>query len=281
MVPDVVSSTYIPSLERYLPHSWADPSLVSTKAAKSDDAAVAFATWNQRILLVVLTRVDPHPTQVRRPPPSQTQALDRLRQLFQQKQRRLIYLDFRLFMHLEYGSDWALTLWSARQLQRIRVASSDPPAPKRYKGGVGVGVGVGGSSSLLADAAQGAAALRSITHSTWWEWNLGSTLLFWRWGTALPRQHARDGIPICVMGELQKAPSQQRAPSSSRLEWRSLVLSCQGHRTPRVATPKTQDILDDVISILLSRQPPYPREREGCHGSSAPRHAHQHPSHRH
>jgi hypothetical protein len=102
-----------------------------------------------------------------------------------------------------------LTLRSARQLQRIRVASSEPPAPKRYKGGVGVG----GSSSLLADAAQGAAALRSITHSTWWEWNLGSTLLFWRWGTALPRQHDRDDIPICVMGELPKAPSQQRAPS--------------------------------------------------------------------
>jgi hypothetical protein len=83
MVPNVDSSTYLPSLERYLTHSWTDPSLVSTKAAKSDDAAVAFATWNQRILLVVLPRVDPHPTQVRRPPPSPTQALDRLRQLFQ------------------------------------------------------------------------------------------------------------------------------------------------------------------------------------------------------
>jgi hypothetical protein len=70
-----------------------------------------------------------------------------------------------------------------------------------------------GSSSLLADAAQGAAALRSIAHSTWWEWNLGSTLLFWRWGTALPRQHVRDGIQICVMGKLPKAPIQQRAPS--------------------------------------------------------------------
>jgi hypothetical protein len=211
MVPDVASSTYLPSLERCLPHSLADPSLVSTKAAKSDDAAVAFATWNQRILLVVLPRVDPNSTQVRSPPPSPTQNLDRSRQLFQQKQRRLIYLDFRRFMHLEYGSDWALTLRSARQLQRIIVASSEPPAPMRYKGGVGVGVA--GSSSLLADAAQGAAALRSIAHSTWREWNLGSTLLFWRWGTALPRQHVRDGIPICVMGGLPKAPIQQRAPS--------------------------------------------------------------------
>jgi hypothetical protein len=133
-LPDVASSTY-------LPHSWADPSLVSTKAAKSDDAAVASATWNQRILLVFLPRVGPHPTQVRRPPPSPTQALDRLRQLFQQKQRRLIYLDFLRFMHLEYGSDWALTLRSARHLQRIRVSSSEPSAPKRHKGGVGVGVG--------------------------------------------------------------------------------------------------------------------------------------------
>jgi hypothetical protein len=141
MVPDVASSIYLPSLEQYLPHSRADPSLVSMKAAKSDDAAVAFETWNQRILLVVLPRVDPHPTQVQSPPPSLTQALDRLRQLFQQKQRRLIYLDFRRFMHLEYGSDWALTLWYARQLQRIRVASSEPLSPKRYKGGLGLGLG--------------------------------------------------------------------------------------------------------------------------------------------
>jgi hypothetical protein len=74
MVPDTASSTYLPSLERCLPHSCADPSLVSTKAAKYNDAAVAFATWNQRILLVVLPRVDPHPTQVRRPPPSPTHA---------------------------------------------------------------------------------------------------------------------------------------------------------------------------------------------------------------
>jgi hypothetical protein len=62
-------------------------------------------------------------------------------------------------MHLEYGSDWDLTLQSARQLKGIRVASSEPPALKRYKGGVG------GSSLLLADAAQGAAALRSIAQT--------------------------------------------------------------------------------------------------------------------
>jgi hypothetical protein len=93
-VPDGASSTYLPSLERYLPHSWADRSLVSTKAAKSDDTAVAFVTWKQRILLVISPRVDPHLTQIRRPPPSPIQALDRFHQLFQQKQRRLIYLDF-------------------------------------------------------------------------------------------------------------------------------------------------------------------------------------------
>jgi hypothetical protein len=120
MVPDVASSTYLPSMERCLPHSRADLSLVSMKAAKSDDAAVAFATWSQRILLVVLPRVDPHPTQVRPPPPSPTQALDRLRQLFQQKQRRLMYLDFRRFMHLEYGSDWALNLQSLQLLRYIK-----------------------------------------------------------------------------------------------------------------------------------------------------------------
>jgi hypothetical protein len=132
----VATYTYIPRLDQLLTHSWDDPSLVSIKAAKSDDTVVAFATWNQRIMLAFPPRVDVHPTQVRRPPPTPTKTLDILRCLVQQKQRRLIYLDFRRFMCKEQSMDWAATLISAHHVYCIRAASLAPPAPKRYRGGV-------------------------------------------------------------------------------------------------------------------------------------------------
>ena len=48
-----VDRTYLPSLRRYLPHSWIETSLITAKAAKHDDAQVEHAMWDQRILLVL------------------------------------------------------------------------------------------------------------------------------------------------------------------------------------------------------------------------------------
>jgi hypothetical protein len=68
-------------------------------------------------------------------------------------------------------------------------------------------------SSLIINSAQGCAALRCFTNGSWWDWKLGSTLCFWRWGEALPLSHVWDGIPIFVMGELPRVSSKQRGPA--------------------------------------------------------------------
>jgi hypothetical protein len=68
-------------------------------------------------------------------------------------------------------------------------------------------------SSLILNAAQGNAALRCFTNGSWWDWKLGSTLCYWRWGEALPLSHVRDGIPIFVMGKLPRASRNQRGPA--------------------------------------------------------------------
>lgn len=40
-----------------------------------------------------------------------------------------------------------------------------------------------------------------IAGASWWDWECGSTLFFWRWPT-YARHLARDGHPIWVMGQL-------------------------------------------------------------------------------
>jgi hypothetical protein len=46
-------STYLHLLKHWLPHTWADATLITDKASKADDAEVAFSIWDQRILLVI------------------------------------------------------------------------------------------------------------------------------------------------------------------------------------------------------------------------------------
>jgi hypothetical protein len=58
------------------------------------------------------------------------------------------------------------------------------------------------------------------------------------------------------------------------------MLPCKGHCAPRSAPSMKQGILDITMGFILSRQPRHPRESQGCYGSSAPCHAHKHPSNR-
>ena len=44
---------WITSLGKWLPGSWADPSLIAARAVKSDDAVVACGSWHRRIALVL------------------------------------------------------------------------------------------------------------------------------------------------------------------------------------------------------------------------------------
>jgi hypothetical protein len=211
----VSPSTYRQLLERWLPHTWADATLITDKAAKADDAKVAFSIWDQQILLVIppcTSLLQKTPSEGPSSPPiSPVQALNRLRGLVQQKQWRMIFLDFRAFLIEHHGPYWASTLCATRAAQRIRAASSLPSALKRSKGGEEAMI-----PSLIINSAQGCTALRCFTNGSWWDCKLGSTLCFWRWGEALPLSHVRDGILIFVMVEIPWASSKQRGPAKHK-----------------------------------------------------------------
>jgi hypothetical protein len=85
----IPASTYLLLLNRWLPRTWADATLVTNKASKADDTEVAFTIWDQRILLVIPPCISLFPKTSRvgfsSPPISPVQALNRIRDLVQQK----------------------------------------------------------------------------------------------------------------------------------------------------------------------------------------------------
>jgi hypothetical protein len=68
------------------------------------------------------------------------------------------------------------------------------------------------NAELLADGDIGAIALSKGLNATWWEWNRGSALFFWRWDPS-QRKAARDGMEIFVRDKL---PSNCRAGRATR-----------------------------------------------------------------
>ena len=71
---------------------------------------------------------------------------------------------------------------------------------------------------LRRDIMMGREAVAKIAESSWWIWDLGSSLLFWRW-KGLER-YARDGFPRYLIGKLPSNMKQLRPPKK---EERSII----------------------------------------------------------
>ena len=52
------------------------------------------------------------------------------------------------------------------------------------------------------DVSTGSQAIIQYVSGTWWSWDAGSGLLFWRWPTKQSRAAARDGFEVYVSGRL-------------------------------------------------------------------------------
>jgi hypothetical protein len=89
------SSTWLPGLKKYLPHSWMESKVASTKAVKSDDAGIPIHMWDQRTLLVL---------------PWVAPFLFFLRRHFLFLILRNLFLEFKDFMDMTHGKDWSIKL---------------------------------------------------------------------------------------------------------------------------------------------------------------------------
>jgi hypothetical protein len=100
--------------------------------------------------------------------------LDTLRAWLLRMWRRNVLASYRTYMLKEYGSAWSCP----RDCNR-------------------------------SDLIVGRSCIRHVANASWWEWDGGSTLLFWRWPKEL-RGAARDGLPVWIKGELPNYRRPQR-----------------------------------------------------------------------
>jgi hypothetical protein len=192
----LANGTFLPSLGVHLADSWTTQAAVSADAAKADDAQVPTQLWDNRITLVL---------------PLARGLLLGLRQFLFRKWCSRIYRSFRAYLRRTYGDSWQQQAWDKGSMVRS--------AQKRRRGGEeGVGTkttesfNLGETSELLLDLAAGRLALQNTLNSSWWAWDSGSSLFFWRWPTLEQQRAARDGIRLCVIGALPNYKVPQRRP---------------------------------------------------------------------
>ena len=158
--------------------AWARVCSDIEKAAKADGAKPNVPMWDLR-------------TQESLPHLS-SEFLESLRGRVMNWWRGKVYRSFRGFMRGTYGSDWASKLVRLRQ-----------------RGDRDAGLGPL-DRELLIDGDQGAVVMLQIfggsgcrNGGSYWDWDAGSALLFWRWHPEI-KGDARDGTRIFVQGKLPR-----------------------------------------------------------------------------
>ena len=197
---DIDCNSVSDSASRYL-------ALYGQKAAKDDNATVPVELWNGYLF-------EKHLPSIRYDPHVHGTALETLRNKFALR----IYWSnvsrsFFKYLRATYGKDWATFYFSNRSILKSR---------KRKREGMRLTPSrVRVLKNLHKDLDVGLDGLRRVLNGTWWEWNQGSTLFFWRWPIAI-RKAARDGVPVFVEGKLPRYRRKQRLPSAPYMKERMI-----------------------------------------------------------
>ena len=165
------------------------------KAARSDNAAVPIELWNGVLF-------ETHFSHIAYSPIKHGRALEIIRNKFALR----IYIinvttSFFKFIKKEHGDEWLTFYLETRRQFKGK-------AQKRKRGWVKRSERY---QKLRVDLSIGMEGLTRVVKGSWWEWNFGSTLFFWRW-PKLIRDAARDGYPVFVQGDLPRYRRKQRPP---------------------------------------------------------------------
>ena len=179
------SSSWLPTIGRHLPHAWMEISGDFTKAVKEDSAAVPTSLWDLRCTLPY-NNYSPS-------------SLARLRLLLHCKQVRQLYMEIKAYLSSLYGPSWALSLVQAKQ------ANTKRPNLVGHAGGVKEF-----KEDFIVTSNACADALHKWSCTSWWRWDVGSRLLFWRW-----ESHSKDallGFQPWIQGKLPKYFRKMKRP---------------------------------------------------------------------
>ena len=176
-----VLGTWLPTIRAFLPHAaWLDESLIGAQATKSDDAVTPFWLWDKRIQGIF--------------PWVTARALDGFRLLALLWWRRSLFRSFLAYLRSRFGTHWQDLLSTASRSQG------------------------GDSFSLSCVRTAGCSVLSQLLSASWWEWDNGSSLVFWRWNGLEQQRNAFFGQPIRVAGSLPTNQRPQRPPSADSVE---------------------------------------------------------------
>jgi hypothetical protein len=223
---------WLPSINKWLSGSWADVD-ISSQAVKSDDAVVDCRPWHLRISLAL---------------PCQPRTLEVMARLAMRRWRFNIVTSFFSYLNHQYGSEWKSQFLEHYVSRPGRVgikrrhhdsahvlcgamigASGGGIEPSISDDGSTLFEREGGSAKiatsfrggdgqlehLLDDVPKGLLVIGQVLQSTWWEWNKGSSLLFWRWNGLEQIRAARDGMPIFVQSSLPRSSRKVKKPKFS------------------------------------------------------------------
>ena len=157
------------------------------KATKNDDALAPVAEWNKKAAAHLKGgyQAEKH-----------DKPLDLLRGAMLRWWKRRLKRSFEVYLKRSYGN-WPLLLETNRKRSREEQE--------------GRKLCWGSKSELKKDLVVGKDAIDRAWKSSWWEWEAGSTLFFWRWTDEYKRT-VRDGMRVFVKGTLPEYQAHQRWP---------------------------------------------------------------------
>ena len=163
---------------------------IAMKAVKADDAEAEDKLWN-KLMFTRCLNID-YDHKVHAP------ILDWIREKCIMKWYRIsIFKSFMRYVRKEYGNDMV----DAYLYSRSSIISG-----KRKK-----------CSDKIREMEKDIIAAREVMYrcceSTFWEWDAGSRLIFWRWPKSFQKE-ARDGTPIFISDTLPKSLHRQRLPNN-------------------------------------------------------------------
>lgn len=143
---------------------------MSRLRAKNDDAGAAVENWNRRIIAGLSDQGSYDPV-------THDRALDALRKfqlIYFRNNNRGVMGSFRRFMTMKYGADWLLELKKMKRHTRHQSQSL---------------------GEMRRDYEVGMDAVARAINGSFWDWDDGSTVMFWRWPQEVQGE-LRDGIKV-------------------------------------------------------------------------------------
>lgn len=230
-----------PEAEASLP-DWARVCQDNDKAAKADGAKPNVPMWDLRI-------------QANRSDLS-SDFLARYRELLMIGWRRRCYLSFIRYLRGTYGEDWS------ERSRGVQASNQGSPSARQFATGPKQE-----GRELVRDIERGTEVLTQIfggdgvrKGGSFWDWDAGSSLLFWRWPPEV-RRDTRDGAKVYIKGKLPQYKAPQRVPGDKdqaqhlrqklwRVRERGYI--CPGpvqSLTNVFAVPKVQNEAGEVLDV--------------------------------